>query len=106
MASDAVAAGDGALTTWTQRPERTISKSSRRVPSGLIAWARTPAPAGTRSSAFTSGTRRCRAATIFEGRSDRTISSAPVRQCLAANLQLDGRAANRAVSTGRKRVHE
>ena len=69
MASDAVAAGDGALTTCTTRASPSSlpslpakAKSSSRVPSWRTAWARTPLPAGTRSSSVSSGTSRCSAA--------------------------------------------
>ena len=50
MARPAVAAGEGALTTWTIRSSPANTKSSMRRPSGPTAWARTPLPAGTRSS--------------------------------------------------------
>ena len=43
IASEAVAAGDGALSTWTARPVRASLKSSTSVPSRPTAWARTPA---------------------------------------------------------------
>ena len=43
---DAVAAGEGALRTWIMRAASTIRKSSTRRPSGVKAWALTPAPAG------------------------------------------------------------
>src|SRR5204863_5100373 len=42
MASDEVAAGDGAFLTWRTRPVPAMSKSSTRLPSGATAWARTP----------------------------------------------------------------
>jgi hypothetical protein len=41
-----------------------------------------------------------------DGTSDRVISSTPVRQWAAASFQVDRRAAKRAVSTGRMRVHD
>ncbi len=47
---DAVAAGDGALHTCTVRFPMMIWKSSTSVPSELIACARTPAGARTKSS--------------------------------------------------------
>ena len=56
MASDAVAAGDGALTTWTAPSVTLILKSSTSEPSGLTAWARTPAPPRSMSPAPISGT--------------------------------------------------
>ena len=46
MLIDAVAAGEGALSTCTIRSASTIRKSSSRAPSGSSAWARTPAPLG------------------------------------------------------------
>jgi hypothetical protein len=61
MLSEAVAAGDGTLSTCRTRAEGTNWKSSTRAPSGLSAWARTPEPPGTRSLSCTFGTRRCRA---------------------------------------------
>jgi len=57
-----VAAGDGALSTCTARPARRITKSSSSWPSRPMAWARTPAGAGTRSARRSSGTRRLAAA--------------------------------------------
>ena len=63
-----------AFTTWMARSLSTIRKSSTREPSGLTAWARTPAPPGTTSSARRSGTRRCRAWTKAALLSDRNIS--------------------------------
>lgn len=41
---EAVAAGDGALSTWTIRAARSMRKSSSNPPSGASACARTPAP--------------------------------------------------------------
>lgn len=54
--SDAVAAGLGALSTCTAPGRSRNTKSCTRVPSGAMAWARTPAPPGSRSSARSSGT--------------------------------------------------
>ena len=56
MASDEVAAGDGALRTQATRPELASRKSSTRRPSAPTAWARTPARAGTTSPPRSSGT--------------------------------------------------
>jgi hypothetical protein len=42
MASDDVAAGDGALRTWMMFLEFKIEKSSSSAPSEAMAWARTP----------------------------------------------------------------
>src|SRR5690606_29941512 len=50
IASEEVAAGDGALRTAVTGPRRSIRKSSTRVPSASRAWARTPAPARTTSA--------------------------------------------------------
>lgn len=44
IAIEAVAAGDGALSTWTIRAARSMRKSSSNLPSGASACARTPAP--------------------------------------------------------------
>jgi hypothetical protein len=43
MASEAVAAGDGALRTWSARSVSEKAKSSSRAPSRPTAWARVPA---------------------------------------------------------------
>src|SRR5947209_6593009 len=58
MAMDAVAAGEGALSTCTARGECSMTKSSTSMPSAATACARTPAPPGTRSVSWTAGTRR------------------------------------------------
>ena len=58
MASDAVAAGDGRV-DHVARMRASVAaakaKSSSRVPSRATAWARTPLPAGTRSSSLQLG---------------------------------------------------
>src|SRR3712207_8376103 len=54
---EAVAAGEGALRTWTEFLPSAIRKSSTSAPSFLTAWALTPAEMGTTSSSSTSGTR-------------------------------------------------
>ena len=46
MLSEAVAAGEGAFSTWIIRSASTKRKSSTSCPFGSSAWARTPAPAG------------------------------------------------------------
>src|SRR5205814_5167662 len=56
MESEAVAPGEGALTTWTAPSVTLILKSSTREPSGLTAWARTPAPPRSMSGSRISGT--------------------------------------------------
>ncbi len=58
IASEAVAAGDGALSTWTARPVRASLKSSTSVPSRPTAWARTPAGPRSTSPGPISGTKR------------------------------------------------
>ncbi len=59
MLREAVAAGDGAFSTFTTRSVSSITKSSTILPSGLTVWARTPAGAQSRYSDLISGTRRC-----------------------------------------------
>lgn len=44
IASDAVAPGEGAFSTWMAFSLWTIRKSSTRAPLRSMAWARTPAP--------------------------------------------------------------
>jgi len=51
-----VAPGEGAFRTETTGPSRLMRKSSTSDPSGSSACARTPAGAGTRSSAEIAGT--------------------------------------------------
>ena len=63
MLSDAVAAGEGAFSTFTTRSVSSMTKSSTILPSGLTVWARTPAGAQSRYSDLISGTRRCSART-------------------------------------------
>ena len=60
MASDAVAAGLGALSTWSALGRAIRWKSCTSSPSGAMACARTPLPPVSRSSGLISGTRRCR----------------------------------------------
>jgi hypothetical protein len=55
IASDAVAAGEGAFRTVTTSPARLIRKSSTREPSASTAWARTPAGADVTSAGVTQG---------------------------------------------------
>jgi hypothetical protein len=54
--SEAVAAGLGALSTCTAPGRSRKTKSCTSDPSGAMAWARTPAPPGSRSAATSSGT--------------------------------------------------
>src|SRR5580704_8164210 len=60
ISSEAVAAGEGALQTWREFLPSSSRKSSTRLPSRSRACARTPLLLGIRSSACTSGTKRCR----------------------------------------------
>ena len=59
IASEAVAAGEGALSTWITRSVSCSRKSSTSEPSGASACARTPARPRTRSCERTSATSRC-----------------------------------------------
>ena len=54
-ASEEVAAGEGALRTWSARSVSETTKSSIRLPSRPSAWARTPAGPGRTSSGVSSG---------------------------------------------------
>jgi hypothetical protein len=54
----AVAAGEGALSTWRLRGPTSKWKSSQKVPSGVRARARTPERAGMRSRISSAGTSR------------------------------------------------
>ncbi len=56
MASDDVAAGDGALRTWSTRSVPPSWKSSTSEPSRASAWARTPLGPNTSWSPRSSGT--------------------------------------------------
>ena len=61
IASEAVAAGEGALHTLNIAPVSSKAKSSMSFPSEAIAWARMPADAGTSWSIRIAGTKRCKA---------------------------------------------
>src|SRR5437667_119907 len=74
IASEAVAAGEGALRTWIASGPATMRKSSTSEPSGLTAWARTPAPPRTRSAVVSSGTSRPSARANAARLSERYIS--------------------------------
>ena len=92
MASDDVAAGDGAFLTATIEPRKWTWKSSTRVPSADTACARTPAGPRTTSSALKLG-RYLRAAAIkkcFE--SDVASSRPPALQCWRLNFRKPGHA--------------
>ena len=80
MASDAVAAGEGAFSTWMRFSRRTMRKSSAIRPSGSTAIARTPEGEAVRSSARISGTSRCsrRVKARFEGAVDLVHPDAPL----------------------------
>jgi hypothetical protein len=77
IASAAVAAGDGALSTWTARSPRTTWKSSTRLPRRSSAWARTPLQPRTKSPAPRPGARRRTARTNARRLNDRQTSPAP-----------------------------
>src|ERR687894_655615 len=87
---EAVAAGDGALRTWTEFLPEAIRKSSTSAPSFLIAWALTPAAMGTTSSSSTSGTSFLRPRTNALLLKERWISPTPVRQFFLASRQSAG----------------
>ena len=98
---DAVAAGDGALSTCTVCGASRIRKSSASVPSRSTAWARTPAGAGRRSAAVTSGSSRRTAEVKALLDSERCSSPAPYRQWRRAIRQEPGQASVPASSRGR-----
>ena len=101
IASDAVAAGEGALSTWSTRGcSCRKSKSSTSVPSGRMAWARTPAPARTTSSTCTSGIIFCVALTKASLEKDRWTSPMEYFQYFCARRQIPGKAASWAMSLG------
>ena len=62
------------LSEWIAFRDRAIRKSSTSEPSGVTAWARTPAPPGVTSAAVISGTRRWSARTNAARLSERYIS--------------------------------
>ena len=72
------------------RPCGTNRKSSTSPPSGRTACARTPAPAGTRCSARTSGSIRWICVAIAERDSERCTSPSPYRQCWRASRSRPG----------------
>ncbi len=99
----AVAAGDGALTTCRQRRAAAHDpKSSSSVPVGVDGLG---PDAGAGGHEVVGGHLGNEAAggrsPSSSGTSERTISSAPVRQCWAASRHVDGRVANRTASNGR-----
>ena len=77
ISSDAVAAGDGALSTCTCRAVRWMRKSSASAPLRRSACARTPDGAGTRSSGSIPGTSSARLRANTRRDSDRTSSPIP-----------------------------
>ena len=86
ISSDAVAAGDGTLSTCTARPTVWIAKSSTSSPSGPIASARTPRGARLPGRRARAPAPACRATAANRRRlSERVISSTPKRQCRNAN---------------------
>ena len=84
MASDAVAAGEGAFSTWMRFSRRTMRKSSAMRPSGSTAIARTPEGEAVRSSARISGTSRCSRRVKARFERERWISSSPTRHSRSA----------------------
>lgn len=85
MFSAAVAAGEGALHTFTIRPLSRIKKSSTNDPSGRNANARTPDGEGKRSSTPSSGSSRRAAERYLRLLSDWKISATPLFQLRAAS---------------------
>ena len=80
LAADDVAAGEGALRTWSTRSVPPSWKSSTSAPSRASAWARTPDGPKTSWSPRSAGTYRwssCRNARLDRSRH---ISKAPMRQ--------------------------
>ena len=76
ISSDAVAAGEGALSTCSARPTERKAKSSTSRPSASIAWARTPR-GGARGRLARSRARSRRTAAVNR----RCSTSAPSRRC-------------------------
>ena len=81
IASDDVAAGDGALRSNTTRSRMLIRKSSTSPPSASSACARTPATPGTTSSSLELGHIGAGACDELRLLSEPDISLTPVRQC-------------------------
>src|ERR1700683_1340742 len=79
ISSEAVAAGEGALQTCKEFLPSTNRKSSTMLPSRGRACARTPLLLGIRSSACTSGIKRCKLRVNAVLLKERNISSAPSR---------------------------
>ena len=100
IASEAVAPGEGAFSTWTAFEDATIRKSSTRDPVRSTAWARTPAAPRARSCSRKSGTSFWSACVKALLLSDRRNSRAPVLQCREAILQNPGYPARPARSDG------
>lgn len=82
MASDAVAAGEGAFNTCSALPWRSMRKSSIMSPAGSSAIARTPARPGTRSSICKEGINLRSLFRNSRFENARRYSSRPKRQCL------------------------
>src|SRR5690606_26713047 len=87
MLSEAVAAGEGAFRTWTDRSPCTMTKSSTSLPCASTACARTPDLPGTRSAACTRGTSRWSSRTSRSLLSERANSATPDRQYFRARRQ-------------------
>src|SRR5665647_1751951 len=106
IARQAVAAGDGALITCSAPGLSRNSKSSTNDPSRRMACARTPTGPGSRASAVTSGTRRCRERTNTDLLSERWSSNTVVRVYRAMKRHSPGNdsadAASRALNARRR----
>src|SRR5581483_4576483 len=90
IASDDVAAGDGAFRTWTTPSDPSKTKSSTIDPSAFIACARTPDGPGSVSSTRNSGMYRWSAATYALRTRSRYISPIPTDKYLEASLMKPG----------------
>src|SRR3990172_702909 len=106
IASDAVAPGEGAFSTWIAFFASTMRKSSTSLPASSTACARTPAPPRARSSARTSGTKRCSAFVNAALLSERYTSCSPVFQYLRVIDQKPRNASVPRPSTAFTRVQE
>jgi len=84
ISMEEVAAGEGALQTWTEFPPWTIKKSSTSLPSFIRAWARTPAWVGMRSACIWESACAMYKGCLTEGA---IISWMPSSACFAASFQ-------------------
>ena len=104
IASEAVAAGDGALSTCTARPVRASLKSSTSVPSRPTAWARTPAGPRRTSPGPSAGTKRAASRTSRRRLTACASSVRPVRHQRRMTRAVPGqrRVARRSTCGGRQ----